>query len=219
MNSSISVTARTLAERDVLEALKDLANLRDETAAFERFVKRWPEYAHVPERDLPGLGPLGPQQIPNKFWTLRERREALRKVWRGDSLTLSELLLPNEPPEELRDEEKYKDRDEEGSQQGWLWEPQVNVDWQRAQFIYEPRTEFQRALYLLFRQSARVKVCCNPDCPAPYFVAEKTTQRYCSDKCAEVFQKGWKRKWWAEHGDEWRRGRKKTKRKSGGKRG
>jgi hypothetical protein len=220
MNSSKSQPARTLAEAELLEALQDLANLRDELAAFERFVKRWPEFVPVPERDLPGLAlVVGRQQIPNRFWTLHERRKSLGNIWKGDSLTLSELLVPNEPPEELKEKETYVDRDDEtGRQTGWVWGPQVSVDWRRGEFIYEPRTEFQRALYYLFRHSALAKVCGNPDCPAPYFIARKTTQRYCSEKCAQVFQREWKRKWWAERGDTWRRSRKKLKGKLGGKR-
>src|SRR6266852_9451158 len=122
-NSSNIKPAQTLAEPDLLEALTELANLRDDPKNFERFVKRWPGFVHVPERNLPGLGPIGHAKIPSKFWTLRERQEAVRRIWRGNSLTLSELLLPNEPPEELQNQEAYKDRDDEtGQQTGWNWE-------------------------------------------------------------------------------------------------
>jgi hypothetical protein len=195
-------------------ALTEMANLRDDPAAFERFVKRWPGFVHVDE----GAYQLrSGEKVPYKFGALVERREALRSVWRGDPLTLRHLLLPTDAPEELR--EKYFDRnllDEE--QSGVMWDTQVDLDWERGQFVYEPRTEFQKALYQLFRQSARAKVCDNPDCPAPYFIANKTIQRYCSDECAQVFQQESKRKWWAEHGDTWRRSRKKLKGKPGGKR-
>jgi hypothetical protein len=214
VNSSKLKPAQTLAKPDLLEPLRELANLRDDPKDFERFVKRRPRFVPVLERDLPGVGPIGKAQIPNKFWTLHERREALRRIWRGSSLTLSELLLPNEPPEKLRDQEAYKDRDDEtGQQTGWIWEPQVNLDWQRREFIYEPRTDFQRALYGLFRQSARAKVCGNSECPAPFFIAHKPTQRYCSEACAEVFQREWKRRWWAAHGARRRRSRKRSARK------
>jgi hypothetical protein len=212
-NSSKLKPAQTLAEPDLLEALTELANLRDDPKDFERFVKRWPRFVFVLDRDLPGLS-LGSGDIPNRFYSVLERQEAVRRIWRGSSLTLSELLLPNEPPEELQDQEAYKDRDDEtGQQTGWNWEPQVNLDWQRREFIYEPRTDFQRALYGLFRQSARAKVCGNLECPAPYFIASKPKQRYCSETCAEVFQRESKRRWWAEHGATWRRSRKKSRRK------
>jgi len=212
-HSSKLKPAQTLAKPNQLKALTELANLRDDPRDFERFVKRWPKFVLVLDQDLPGLS-LGTGDIPNRLYLIRERREAVRSIWRGNSLTLSELLLPNEPPEELQDQEAYKDRDDETSRQtGWNWEPQVRVDWQRREFIYEPRTDFQRALYGLFRQSARAKVCCNLECPAPYFIASKPTQRYCSEACAEVFQRQWKRRWWAEHGARRRRSGKRSRRK------
>jgi hypothetical protein len=215
-NSSTSTTARTLAESDLLRALRELANLRDDAEAFERFCKRWPELAYLPEEDPP----MGPDQLPPKFWIMCERRDDLQRIWLGDSSLLRSLLLPVDPPEELQDTGVYMDRN---TPDGWMlggrtWEAPIKLDWQRGQFIYEPRTEFQRALYCLFLQSTRAKRCANSDCPAPYFMAQKTTQRYCTDKCAEVFQKEWKRKWWTEHGDAWRRARRKTKRRVKGKR-
>ena len=203
MNPSIHNVSHTLAAADLLRALEELANLHDDPASLERFSTRWPRFVYVPD-----------DRTPNRFYTLRSRRAALRDVWRGSSLSLTELLLPNGPPEEVETPEQYVDRDESGFPAGSLWTPQVSVDWQRSQFIYEPRTDFQRALYSFFRQSARAKICGNLNCPAPYFIAKKAVQRYCSDKCAEVFQKEWKRRWWAEHGDEWRHSRTKAKRKS-----
>ncbi len=212
MNSSKMKTARTLAEANLPKALEELANLRDDPVDFERFVVRWPEFA--PQDAFAEAGLMDQTTIPKRFWTLRRRREALREIWRGSSLTLSELLLPNEPPEELRDREEYLARDDEtGQVVGPIWPPQVNVDWQRGQFIYQPRTEFQKSLYQLFRQSSRAKVCGNPSCPAPYFIANKATQRYCSDSCAQVYQQQWKRNWWSEHGTEWRRSRRRLKSK------
>lgn len=205
--------AQTLAEPNLLVALAELANLRDDPKDFERFVKRWPKFVLVLHQDLPGLS-LGSGDIPNRFYSVLDRRRAVRNIWRGNSLTLSELLLPNEPPEELQKQEAYKDRDDETDQQtGWNWEPQVTLDWNRREFIYEPRTDFQRALYGLFRQSNRAKVCGNLECPAPYFLASKPTQRYCSEACAEVFQREWKRRWWAEHGARRRRTGKRSRRK------
>jgi hypothetical protein len=208
-NSSNSVTARTLAESDLLRALRELANLQDNAEAFERFCKRWPELAYVSD-DAPELHPIEETGLPTKFWLLYERRAYLQDLWEGDAMPLRRFLLPDEPPEELR--EKYVDF-------VWGHGAQILLDWRRGEIVYAPKTPFQWAIYTLFRKSALARVCANPDCPARYFIATKGTQRYCSDKCAEVFQKAWKRKWWAEHGDAWRRGRKKTKRNSGGKRG
>jgi hypothetical protein len=208
MNSSTSKTAQTLAEGDML-ALTELANLRDEPEAFERFHKRWPGLVGV--SDCPDeLHHIHEMPLPPKFWLIYERREKLRGIWEGnEENALREFLLPPDPPPLNLSEEL---------QVGFIWDSPIVFDWRRGQIVYQPRTEFQRAVYTLFRRSALARVCGNPDCSSRYFVAKKATQRYCSDKCAEVFQKAWKKKWWAEHGDQWRRDRKKTMRKSTRKR-
>jgi hypothetical protein len=227
MNSSTIKPGETLAPLEperALRAISELANLRDEPADFERFVVRWPGFVYVSE-DMPGVH-IELQQarklLPGKFHRLLKLRQDIRDSWNGRSEVLTELLLPSVPPEELppQEAEKYLDRDEEtGRVIGTLWSPseQIVADWRRGRFDYHPQTEFQRALYLLFSRSTLAKVCANPDCPARYFVAQKVTQRYCSDACSKVFQRHWKRKWWAEHGDKWRHSRKKSRRKTGGK--
>lgn len=219
MNSSKNDEGKTLAEGDLLRAVTELANLRDDGSDFVRFFRRWSSL--VPEVEAHGIQFERMQRagIPARFMVLYQRRDALREIWRGNSVVLAELLLPNEPPEELRGREEYLERDDEnGHATGWVWSPQISVDWHRGQFTYEPRTSFQKALYLLFRRSRFAKVCANPDCPAPYFIAKKATQHYCSDGCAEVFQRECKRRWWAEHGDAWRRSRGSVKREPIGNR-
>jgi hypothetical protein len=208
LNSSRTTEKQTLAERDVL-AVTELANLRDEPEAFERFHERWPRLADL--SDCPNdLHPVHDTPLPPKFWSIYERREKLRGIWESDEENaLREFLLPPDPPPlELSDELRI----------GFIWDSPIVFDWRRGEIIYQPRTDFQRAIYALFRKSIMARVCGNPDCPARYFVARKATQRYCSDICAEVFQKAWKKKWWAEHGDQWRRGRKKSKRSPKSKR-
>jgi len=213
MNSSNLQTARTLAEPDLLKALGELANLRDDPTAFEWYCKRWPELAYLCDEDDPDLHPIEELALPTKFYEMFDRRERLRAIWEGDSEPLKDFLLPPDPPAELRDKGLYLNRYSIEMQIGLVWDTQINLDWRRSELIYEPRTPFQSAIYCLFRKSALAKVCANPDCPARYFVAKKATQRYCSDKCAEVFQRAWKRRWWAEHGDKWRRSRKRSRRK------
>jgi hypothetical protein len=223
MNSSKDKTGGNLAPTpdpsELLDALQELANLRDEPASFERFVRRWPGFIRVPDSDIPYRlsGPVtGIQNLPNRFLHMWQRREDLRKVWRGHSEKLAAILLPGVPPEELPTEEltRYVSKDESNTDGEWKWAPQIKVDWQRSQFVYVPRTGFQKAVHALFRKSALAKVCANPDCVAPYFIAGKASQRYCSDACAQVFQREWKRRWWKEKGSKWRR---KKSRGKGGK--
>jgi hypothetical protein len=201
-----------------IDGLIELANLRDDPAGFERFARRWPMLGcvvdDVPSDDSAGYRmdnvgfPYGehptrmPPNLPKRFLLTWQEREALRRIWRGDSDKLTEVLLPT-PEEMMMDDSKWAS----------AWNPQLKLDWQRGEFVYIPRSEFQETLYELLRRSAFVKLCANSDCPAPYFIADKTTQRYCSESCAEVFQRAYKLQWWKEHGSERRR------KKSRGKRG
>jgi hypothetical protein len=65
----------------------------------------------------------------------------------------------------------------------------------------------------------RMKYCPNPSCAAPYFIAKRRSQKYCCDTCALPSQREFKRQWWAEHGNAWRKARealaKKSRRKGG----
>jgi hypothetical protein len=201
--------ARTPAK--LLDALKHLANLRDDEAAFQRFASRWPGFTLVLDED-PGDDYVGfnylepptrrPPNLPKRFLNVWQARQALREIWRGNSEKLTYVLFGS-----LGDVIADPDPD-------WPWPPQLKVDWQRGEFVYIPRSEFDEAVYTLFRRSALSKVCANPDCPAPYFIAGRTTQQYCSEKCSGVLQRTHKLRWWKEHGKEWRSGK-----RSRGKRG
>jgi len=51
-----------------------------------------------------------------------------------------------------------------------------------------------------FRLQSHLSVCENPECPAPYFVAKKSTQIYCSqtDACARFAARKAARKYWRD---------------------
>jgi hypothetical protein len=220
MNSSKQQASENLARRsrtgenvtESLALLTELTNLRDDVVAFERFARRYPDFIHVSdnyEHDSNVGYSFGkqktkmPNNLPKRFFGVWQWREALREIWSGNSEKLTELLLPSY-------DELIGDPDTEGT-----WPPQLKVDWQRGQFVYVPKSKLQEAIYALFRRSPLVKVCANSDCAAPYFIARKGTQRYCSDGCAQVFQRECKLRWWKEQGANWRRkrsGRKRGKR-------
>lgn len=44
-----------------------------------------------------------------------------------------------------------------------------------------------------------MRVCLNPDCPARYFVADRRSQKFCSEKCAEPARREYKRRWWNDN--------------------
>ncbi|HEV2881082.1 MAG TPA: hypothetical protein VGX24_07370 [Pyrinomonadaceae bacterium] len=85
-------------------------------------------------------------------------------------------------------------------------------------FRVPPPTPFEQALSYLVKVGDKARYCANPECPAPYFFVVRKNQRYCSEICAAPAQRELKRKWWAEHGEEWRTTRqqkKPSKRKAG----
>jgi hypothetical protein len=63
---------------------------------------------------------------------------------------------------------------------------------------------------LMFQKLGSLRRCQNPDCAAPRFIAGRTDQIFCTTDCAALIAK---RRWWAEHGNSWRKKNKKTKKK------
>jgi hypothetical protein len=53
-----------------------------------------------------------------------------------------------------------------------------------------------RLVFAIIRASNMLAVCENPDCPAPFFVAVKAVQRYCSSSCAAPAKRAAKMRWW-----------------------
>lgn len=64
---------------------------------------------------------------------------------------------------------------------------------------------FAQVLLRAFEVADRMRRCPTPNCPAPYFIAQRRSQKYCSDACALPAQREFKRTWWREHGNNGRR--------------
>ena len=77
-----------------------------------------------------------------------------------------------------------------------------------------PISPFERALRYLLKEAGRLRYCPNPECPAPYFFANRRSQKFCSEACAKPSQREYKRRWWAEHGEARRKARKASAKKS-----
>lgn len=61
---------------------------------------------------------------------------------------------------------------------------------------------------------SKMAICENPGCPNKYFLKERKTQRFCDvPACAAYGQREHKRKWWSEHGKEWKESRVGSRRK------
>jgi len=135
-------------------------------------------------------------------------RDTLRRVWisdpealRGGSLIFLlglcglEITLP--PPQgwQLRE---AKDRIEQAHGRAHVVSrPVVYPHWKNGVFTFIPQIDFQRAVYLLFRESWRAKVCAK--C-STYFVAQKSAQLYCGVECSNAAHQGAALKWWKEKG-------------------
>ena len=68
-----------------------------------------------------------------------------------------------------------------------------------------PASPFEDAVRSLAR--AHTHRCGDPECPAPYFLAKRRTQAYCSEKCAGYGQREAKKRWWSNVGADRRRAR------------
>jgi hypothetical protein len=63
----------------------------------------------------------------------------------------------------------------------------------------------------------RIGKCRNPSCKAPFFIGDRSTQTHCSRQCRDLMEQARKRRWWQEHGNEWRRKRKQKIKRNAGK--
>lgn len=71
-----------------------------------------------------------------------------------------------------------------------------------GQFIQGP---FSTAILHLLKSAGRALVCTNPECPARYFFRNARRQQYCSPECSGFGQREAKKKWWSQHGKQWRK--------------
>ena len=70
-------------------------------------------------------------------------------------------------------------------------------EWGAGTIRYVSYTDFQRAIWLLFCETWRAKVC--PVCSL-YFIAEKPAQAYCSNSCSSRAHQSSSLRWWREKG-------------------
>jgi hypothetical protein len=99
--------------------------------------------------------------------------------------------------------------------EAWLSDPmETALHRARVSHVPEEAEKWRRVAAAFLRGltfSNRLCVCGNPECPAPYFVATKKNQRYCSEKCAGWAKREAKKAWWDQHGSERRRSERKER--------
>ena len=195
----------TLASQ--LRVLGQFANLRDEDV--KKFRERHPDFSIASSLTEEGwiegvvhrLGGGGPTLVSGRALVLAEtirklqpnpalrKRDILRQIWNGDEASDDYLKI-------------------------LLAGSRVEFDWKRGEIVYKPQNEFELAVYALFRNSSRARICGNSECPSRYFIASRRSQVYCSEDCAGVYQKEWKRNWWKHKGSSRRRQQRAKKRKT-----
>jgi hypothetical protein len=109
--------------------------------------------------------------------------------------------------------EGYTRAREEGlaTDQAWLaghqrWSEVYRKEMSELQNVWaiSDADTFAQVLLRAVEVADRMRRCGNPDCPAPYFIGRRRSQRYCSDACSLPAQRESKRKWWRDHGDSLR---------------
>jgi hypothetical protein len=89
--------------------------------------------------------------------------------------------------------------------------PKVLTDWESGEFLCELRTDFQCAVYSLFRQSWRARIC--RECQK-FFIAAKHPQTFCSIRCSTAVKLRRNRAFWKSEGTFQRRKRNQERRRS-----
>lgn len=203
-NSSDKKASKTLAGLTPAKLelfLAELANLNDAPESATRFSKRFSDFQlfDVPFRAFPPTP--GEENEEERSWLLQLRAmmqaiwiqpDARRREWNGAVLR---TLLARPSIDQMKS--RYFAGDH------------------LAMILPEPLPEspIERAMDYLLKWHPKARHCENPLCPAPYFFGKKSSQRYCGETCAEHGQREAKRRWWDQHGDEWRKQKKQTPRK------
>lgn len=169
------------------ETLQELANLSDSDS--RRFMARVGSQFYL--RSFGSTPPL-------------HYRDDLRKIWSGDHETTERAL--NRWIQQAKEQDPWR-----------------AVPWsehgRRYCSVVPNHDIFPLELALgVSELQPQMAVCENPKCPNRYFLKARKTQRFCdSPACAAYGQREHKRKWWSEHGSEWKQRRIKNRKVRGNK--
>jgi hypothetical protein len=203
MNSRKAEPSRVLARRSTAGDAKDflcsLANLQDSKSACEWLQRKFPDVMEAVSRNVlvlyrpkepKALMPGSPEhtEINRRNWLI-PLRSRLRAIWRAPDVAtkewglfrISQDFFRRGDPAILGSENELAYRDD-------------------FLFIWEPPTRTERFLLALTKWAELLTYCRNPDCPAPYFIASRRGQDYCSRECGKVGQRESKRRWWRKNG-------------------
>jgi hypothetical protein len=177
----------------LFEALGEFVNIRSDKEAWSHFRNLWPRFFPQTEYEKAEKG------LPE---SVRDYPSWLRQVWDGYTASLLPLLG-------VKTETPFREEQEQVSGIHRL-PAQFFPDWDEGIFLYQSGCDFQRSLYLLFRESWRARTC--EKC-GNKFIARRVAQKYCTTDCSESVQRELKLKWWSEYGETWRQKRKASRSK------
>ena len=184
-------------KRKLFEALEEFANIRSDKEGWAHFRKQWPNFFPGEQYD---------RVVEGSKPSIADYPYCLDRLWIGTDSPVEVLLGIDARP--------YR-ADELPPEEMWIADlasiaAEFGVDWDGGVFRYRGACDFQRALYLLFLESWKARVC--EKCSTK-FIARRVAQKYCSTECSQDIQRELKQKWWAEHGEAWRRQRRNPQRK------
>ena len=111
---------------------------------------------------------------PPKFEVFEKLHDLMTSAWRGDKKALAKL-----PP---------------------ITEAEFRPKGRELAII--PKSFSARVLIQFFRDflAGKTAICANPNCPTPYFIRQRKSQKYCEQgPCVEQAQREQKRLWWAKN--------------------
>jgi hypothetical protein len=168
-------------DKTARKLLLDFANSETHSIAFRRFTARWEKTG------LKWRGGLSQFQC---------EQQLLRKVWEGEKKGVEGVQTGIALGLVTHDESTGP--------------PPVAVDWARSSLFVIPRNLNDLVWLTLLQHSMKLAVCEGRahGCRTPYFIRSKPWQRVCSDPCAKPLQREAARRWWSQHGPDWRNARK-----------
>lgn len=123
-----------------------------------------------------------------------DMQQLLRKGWRGDSLAVSILQHGSHP--------------EDPAQQGPGGRPRLKAvpSAHGVDIEADDLWSYIRIAFCLDHASGKARVCPNPECGAPHFIARRKDSKLCGqEECTAWKQRQWSLDWWNERGDKVRR--------------
>jgi hypothetical protein len=220
--TSVSYEPSDLAPEErqrLYKGLERFVNTGDDPKEYKALPKAWPDFWPFDLQDGHGNSLAWADECHLLFLVCRD---ALRRVWISDPVALqggmvSFLLGLSSWKISLPDEARLvlaHDRIERvnpGASE--VSRPIVSPHWKSGAFSYSPNNDFHRAMYLLFRESWRAKMCAK--C-STYFVAQKSAQLYCGVECSNASHLAAALKWWRDKGARRRTALAKSRQKSAG---